>query len=124
MPLLERTLECLPARLEVRRPRLLRRAYSKGLRKTQNLCLDAGYDSAKAHQIALDFGLCPHIRSRKQEQCEKQEGKQARRWVVERTHSWLNRWRALLVRWNKSDRNYLALLHLAAANIILNKLLR
>jgi putative transposase len=39
----------------------------------------------------------------------------ARRWVVERTHSWLNRFRRLLVRWEKRADTYLAMLHLACA---------
>ena len=51
---------------------------------------------------------------------EKQEkaaipGYRARRWVVERTHSWLNRFRRLLVRWEKEVANYLGMVHLACA---------
>jgi hypothetical protein len=71
LPLLERTLEHIPASLEVRRRRLLRRAQRKGLRQTQNLCLDAGYHSAKARLLAQEFGLCPHILSRGEEKQEK-----------------------------------------------------
>ncbi len=41
--------------------------------------------------------------------------KKPRRWVVERLHSWLNRSRRLLVRWEKLDRTYEAFLHLACA---------
>src|SRR5206468_8044783 len=48
---------------------------------------------------------------------EQQAGSRARRWVVERTHSWLNRCRALLIRWLKKPENHLALLHLACALI-------
>ena len=33
--------------------------------------------------------------------------------MVERTHSWLNRFRAVLIRWNKKAENYLGMLHLA-----------
>ena len=48
----------------------------------------------------------------------KQEaGKRARRWVVERSHSWMNRFRRILVRWDKKPENYLALLHFACALI-------
>ena len=39
----------------------------------------------------------------------------ARRWVVERTHSWMNRFRGVLIRWEKKVENYLGLLHLACA---------
>ena len=52
------------------------------------------------------------------------ESGRARRWVVERTHSWLNRSRRLLVRWEKKSENYLAMLHLACAQLIFGKLAR
>ncbi len=42
----------------------------------------------------------------------------ARRWAVERTHSWHNKFRRLLIRWEKKVDHYLALLHLASAFII------
>jgi putative transposase len=38
-------------------------------------------------------------------------GYKARRWVVERTHSWMNRFRRILIRWEKQADNYVALLH-------------
>ena len=40
-----------------------------------------------------------------------------RRWVVERTQSWLNRFRKLLIRFENKVHNYLALLPLACAYI-------
>jgi putative transposase len=58
-----------------------------------------------------------HIRSRGEEAMEMDRNRQrkARRWVVERTHSWMNRFRRLLVRWEKKLANYLALVHFACA---------
>ena len=47
---------------------------------------------------------------------------QARRWVVERTHSWMNRFRGILVRWSKKPENYIAMLHLAFAFIIYGRM--
>ena len=41
----------------------------------------------------------------------------ARRWVVERTHSWLHRFRRILTRWEKRADTYLAMLQLACALI-------
>ena len=41
----------------------------------------------------------------------------AHRWVVERSHSWMNRFRGILVRWEKRADTYLAMLHLACALI-------
>jgi site-specific recombinase XerD len=40
-----------------------------------------------------------------------------RRWVVERTHSWMNRFRRVLIRWEKKPENYFALVHLVCALI-------
>ena len=87
----------------------------------QHLCLDKGYDYGFVEEIALDFGYWPHIRARGEEKKDKQEGKKPRRWVVERTHSWINRFRRLLVRWEKKQANYLAFLQLAAFLIIYNR---
>ena len=91
----------------------------------QHLCLDAGYDYPASRQAVEDHRYLPHIRSRGQEQQDKVliPGHRARRWVVERTHSWLNRSRRLLVRWEKKVENYLAFLHLACAQLIFQKIL-
>ncbi len=91
----------------------------------QHLCLDAGYTGAPALQEVENHRYLPHIRSRGQEKEDKTlvPGYRARRWVVERTHSWINRSRRLLVRWEKKGENYPAFLHLACAQLIFAKLL-
>ena len=76
----------------------------------QHLCLDKGYDYAEARWLAEAFGFVAHIRARGEEAAEKQAGQKARRWPVERTHSWMNRFRSLLTRWAKKEQNYLGLL--------------
>ena len=86
----------------------------------QGLCLDAGYDYDEVYEVVWEFGYTAHVRSRGEEKKAKEAGKKARRWVVERTHSWLNRYRRLLVRWEKKGHNYLALLHFACALITWN----
>ncbi len=43
-----------------------------------------------------------------------------RRWVVERTNSWHNRFRAILIRWERKSENYLASLYLASSIIAFN----
>jgi transposase len=85
----------------------------------QGMCMDKGYDYKEVRATLREFGFTAHIRSRGEEaQALKREaGFKARRWVVERTHSWLNRFRRLLVRWDKSADNYLAFLHFACALI-------
>jgi putative transposase len=108
MNMVQATIESIP----VERPKI--RAYWR-----QNLCLDRGYDYAPARKTVVSFGYTPHIRPRGEEAAEIRHNPRfkARRWVVERTHSWLNRFRRLLIRWEKEPRNYLALLHFASAII-------
>jgi len=85
----------------------------------QGMCLDKGYDYTEVREILREFAFTAHIRARSEEAhaIKREAGFKARRWVVERTHSWMNRFRAILVRWEKKARNYLALLHLACAYI-------
>src|SRR5207247_1131300 len=60
-----------------------------------------------------------HIRSRGEEKqaIEREPGFRARRWVVERTYSWLDRFRGLLIRLAKKPRNRRGLLQLACGLI-------
>jgi putative transposase len=60
----------------------------------------------------------PHIRRRGEERRACRCGTRARRWVVERTHSWFNRYRKLLIRCEKKPQNYLALIQFAAVLIV------
>ncbi len=85
----------------------------------QGMCLDKGYDYDEVRAVLAEFGFTAHIRSRGEEAKElaRDAGKRARRWVVERSHSWLNRFRRLLVRWEKKPEHYLAFLHFACALI-------
>ena len=83
----------------------------------QGICLDKGYDDDEVCELLAEFGFTAYIRARGEEaKALKQEaGFKARRWVVERTHSWMNRFRRVLIRWDKNARNYLACLHMACA---------
>ena len=85
----------------------------------QGLCLDKGYDYDEVRAIVAEFGFTAHIRSRGEEAKElaAEAGKRARRWVVERSHSWMNRFRRILIRWEKKPEHYLAFLHFACALI-------
>jgi putative transposase len=102
MRLVEATLKSIP----VARPTPTRR-------RPQGMCLDKGYDYDEVRDLAMEFGYTAHIRARGEEaQAIKHEaGFKARRWVVERTHSWMNRFRRVLTRWEKKAANYLAMLH-------------
>jgi len=95
----------------------------------QHLCLDAAYDSEEVRQELAARSYTPHIspadKNKRSERkaARKHPGGRARRWVVERTHSWLNRSRRLLVRWEKKTENYLGFIHLACAQLIFSKIL-
>jgi transposase len=108
MRLVEATLQSIP----VKRPKPTKK-------KPQGLCLDKGYDYDDVRELAKKFGYTLHLRTRGEEaQAIKREaGFKARRWVVERTHSWMNRFRRILIRWEKKPENYLGLLHLVCAVI-------
>lgn len=106
--MMKETLESTP----VKRPKPTRN-------KPQGLCLDKGYDFDEVRNLLKAFGYTAHIRTRGEEaqRLKRQAGLKARRWVVERTHSWMNRFRRILTRWEKKAENYLALLHLVCAII-------
>ena len=89
----------------------------------QHLCADKGYDYAACREEAARQAYIAHIRSRGEERQEKQAipGYRARRWVVEVCHSWLNRFRKILVRFEKKLATHLALLQLACAYIVLKR---
>lgn len=85
--------------------------------RPQHLCLDKGYDNPTGRQAALAHRYAPHIRKIGEEKWDEKRRPRfpARRWVVERTHGWLSKCRALLVRYDKKPENYHGLLQLACA---------
>jgi putative transposase len=108
MKMVEETLDSIP----VERP-------EPTPEQPQGMCMDKGYDYAEVRAIVEEFGFTAHIRSRGEEMKEMKRNARtkARRWVVERTHSWMNRFRGILIRWNKKPQNYIAMLHFAFALI-------
>lgn len=90
---------------------------SRGPRRPKNLCLDKGYDYADVETVVRSRRIIPHIRRRGERPLVGCVRGKPRRWVVERTNAWHNRFRALLVRWERIGAHYLALLHLACAII-------
>lgn len=106
--LLRETIASVP----VERPRPTRGA-------PQGVCLDKGYDYDEVRELLAEFGFTAHIRSRGEEakRLKRSARFKARRWVVERTHSWMNRFRRVLIRWEKKADNYCGMLHLVLAYI-------
>jgi putative transposase len=93
----------------------------RGVRRPHHLCLDKGYDYREPEAEARERGITPHIRRRGEKPMIGCVRGKPRRWVVERTNSWHNRYRGLLVRWERKAANYLALLLLACALIALQQ---
>ena len=92
----------------------------------QHLCADKGYDFDDVHEAVAEGHYEPHIkhRRRRNEPIEEEppipddERHPARRWVVERTISWLGKRRSIRVRWCKKDENWMALIKFACAHIL------
>lgn len=85
----------------------------------QHFCADKGYDYDDVRSVISFWGYTGHVKSRGEEiEAMRIPGFRARRWVCERTHSWMNRFRRILIRWEKKVENYMAFLHLACANIV------
>lgn len=90
------------------------------LQEPQNLCLDKGYSGGPVDTKVRERGYTPHVPRKENEPPKpKHRRGKARRWKVERTHSWLNRARRLLIRWDKKAANYLGFLHLRFAIVTL-----
>jgi len=106
--MLEATLEAMPVKPPEVRPD-----------PSLNLCLDKGYDYDGPRQVAYDYHMTPHIRCRGEEskKLPNDPNYKPRRWVVERVHSWVNRYRRLLIRWEKKSQNYEAMLQFACGII-------
>lgn len=77
-------------------------------RRSKHLCADAGYRGRNAMSIILAHGYIPHVVGRKSEADKKRRDpkKKARRWVVEACHGWLNRFRKLLVHYEKLEHTF------------------
>jgi putative transposase len=85
----------------------------------QHLCLDKGYAGEPVDFQARKRGYTPHVPCKTNQIPKPKHHGKARRWKVERTHSWLNRARRLLIRWEKKVVNYLGFLHLQFAIVAL-----
>ena len=104
-------------------------------RKLQHLCLDKAYNSAQEEQELIKRGYVLHIsyKKKKGEEDNKEEKikeaipnhkkHSAKRWVVERTNSWHNRFRKLFTRYEKKVENYLGLVQFSCCMIIYRKII-
>jgi len=81
--------------------------------------MDKGYDYPEVQELLEDYGYTIHIRLRGEHRvdCKRIPRYIARHWIVERTHSWMNRFRRLLIRWEKKVERYVAMLHIAGTSV-------
>jgi len=115
----------------IKRPKALSR--SRRRRRLQHLCLDKGYKSAEEEQELIKRGYVLHIPIKKKKGKKGEVGKEIaipnrkryspKRWVVERTNSWHNKFRKLFTRYEKKDENYLGLVQLANSLIVYRKII-
>ena len=87
------------------------------VRRPQNLCVDKGYAGKPAEKEMRDRGYIPHVPEKGAPKERHRTRGKARRWVIERTHSWMNNYRKLRVRYEKKVANFEGLLYLASALI-------
>jgi putative transposase len=89
----------------------------------QHICLDKGYDYPEIERAAVKRKYIPHIRHRGEDLRHIVKCHQPKRWVVERSASWLNRFRKLLVRFEKKAENYLGLIQLACCLTVYRRII-
>jgi transposase len=95
--------------------------------RARHRCLDRGYDDAACRETASAHGYTAHIPPQASAAQPlpppgHPDRHLPRRWVVAVAHSWCNRFRRLLIRWEKHADPYLAFVQLAAILIIYRKL--
>ncbi len=120
----------------IKRPAFKTKKTGRRGRKLQHLCLDKAYNSEQEEQELIKRGYVLHIpQKRKRDETEGGEVKvitqrrsnrkkySAKRWVIERTNSWHNRFRKLFTRYEKKAKNYLGLVQLSCCMIIFRKII-
>jgi len=121
----------------IKRPKSSKSRRGIKRRKLQHLCLDKGYNSAQEEQelIKRDYVLHIPIKKKKKGKAEGEGGEEEvkvvafckkyspKRWVVERTNSWHNRFRKLFTRYEKKAENYLGLVQFSCCIIIYRKII-
>jgi transposase len=97
-------------------------------RKPKRLIADRGYDSNKVRALLVKRDIEPIIPARHNNRvATHQDGRKLRRykrrWIIERTNSWLQNFRRLVARYERSAKTFTALVHLACALTTLKRVL-
>jgi len=93
------------------------------VRRNKHLCADNGHRGRRALETIESHGYIPRVVGRRKQADAKRRDPtwKSRRWVVDVCHGWFNRFRKLLVRYEKLERSFAVLNHIAAANIAVRK---
>jgi len=84
------------------------------------------YDFQEIEHESIKRYYVPHIRQRGEDNSlvKNNDGFHvSRRWIIERTKSWHNRFRKLLVRYEKKAENYLGFVQLACCIIVYRRII-
>ena len=97
-------------------------------RKPKRLIADRGYDSNPLQALLVSRDIEPIIPARRNNRVATHQGgrelrRYKRRWIIERTNSWLQTFRQLVVRYERSSVVFTALVHLACALMTLKRVL-
>jgi transposase len=89
---------------------------------------DRGYDSDPLdHQLLTTYGIemiAANRRGRSRTQDGRPLRRARRRWKVERFFAWLHNYRRVVTRWERHLDNYLGMVQLACARILLRRFMR
>jgi len=96
--------------------------------KPNRLIGDRGYDSNTVRVFLVKRGIEPILPARSNNSvATHQDGRKMRRyqrrWIIERSNSWLQTFRRLVVRYERSEKMFAALVHMACALITLKRVL-
>jgi transposase len=103
-----------------------RRGHRRRGYRPQRLIADRGYESNRVRALLVKHDIAPIIPKRRNNTiATHQDGRKLRRyrrrWIIERTNSWLQNFRRLVVRYERGGRNFEALVHMACVLITLKK---
>jgi len=87
-------------------------------RRPKKLHADEAYDSRRCRRECRARGTTPRIARKGVDSSQRLS---RYRWVVERTHAWMNRFRRLVVRYEERDDIHLAFATLGCALVCLNQ---
>lgn len=92
----------------------------------KHLCLDKGYAGQNCENTIKEFNFTGHVQSRGDEkkQLESDDTFEAKRWVVERTHNWFNKFKKLNPSYEKTDISHSQLSFLASSLITARTIFR